>query len=196
MREARLKRRTNETDIEIFLKIDGEGLLTGKTGCGFFDHMLNSLCRHGGFDIDIKCKGDFEVDYHHTVEDVGITLGSCFFEALRDCAGITRFANASIPMDEAVVMSSIDVGGRGGYYSSVKIPTEKIGEFDTELVNEFFTAFCKNSGITLHLNSLCGTNSHHIVEAAFKAFAVALKGAVKKDERFGDRIPSTKGTLK
>lgn len=196
MREAETKRKTNETDTTLRLVLEGTGEYEISTGCGFLDHMLELLARHGSFDLKVKCIGDTDVDYHHTVEDVGASLGLAFSKALGDCRGITRYGSILLPMDEALVSVALDISGRGGFYGDLKIPSYRVGDFDTELAGEFFSAFSRTSKITLHINTLNGTNSHHIIEAAFKGFARALKQAVAIDKDSLNRIPSTKGMLK
>ena len=195
MIKAEIVRKTNETDIKLRLVLDGRGDNNIDTGCGFLNHMLELFSRHGSFDLEIYCKGDTEVDYHHTVEDVGIVLGAAFKEALGDRKGITRYGDATIPMDEALIMSAADISGRGYLGYGLMIPSTRVGEFDTELVEEFWQAFVRTSEITFHLRQLCGTNSHHIIEGAFKSAARSLKTAVSIDEANKDRVPSTKGVL-
>lgn len=195
MREAQIKRKTAETDIELSLNLDGIGKSECDTLCPFFDHMMTLFARHGRFDISLRCKGDIKVDYHHTVEDVAICLGQAFNKALGDKRGINRYGDALLPMDEALVLSAADISGRGGYYSDVLVPTEKVGDFDTELFKEFFTAFAREAGITLHIRLLTGENSHHIIEGAFKSVARSLKTAVSIQEGYENEIPSTKGVL-
>lgn len=192
MREATLNRKTNETDIQLTFSIDGNGNSDINSGSGFFDHMLTLFAKHGSFDLRLSCVGDTLVDYHHSVEDIGIVLGDAFKSAVGDCKGIRRYGSLLLPMDEALVLCAVDVSGRSYLSFKLPIPTQKVGDFDTELVNEFFTAFCRQAGITLHLKLIDGTNSHHIIECAFKAFARALRQAV---EIIGDQIPSTKGIL-
>ena len=186
MRTASVARKTNETDIRLSLNLDGTGKSTVESGVGFLDHMLTLLARHGGLDLDVTCHGDTQVDDHHSVEDIGIAMGDAFAQALGDKRGINRYASLHLPMDEA---------GRGGYYDGLEIPTEKIGTFDTQLVYEFMEGFAKHAGLTLHLRQVCGRNSHHIVEGAFKALGRALRQAVAIDPRFETEIPSTKGML-
>ena len=195
MRTSTIERNTLETQIALTVNLDGTGTADIKTGCGFLDHMLTLFARHGDFDLTVKCQGDTEVDYHHTVEDIGIALGEAFSQALGDKRGITRYASLHLPMDEALVLCAVDLSGRGGYYDGLDIPTEKIGSFDTQLVYEFMEAFATNARLTLHLRTVCGRNSHHIVEGAFKALGRALRQAVTVEERFKDEIPSTKGML-
>lgn len=195
MREAIINRKTNETDISMTLNLDGSGKSDIKTGCGFMDHMLTLFAKHGRFDLKLKCAGDTEVDYHHTAEDIGIVLGSGFAQALKDMRGITRYGSTILPMDEALILAAIDISGRYHLSYGLDIPSEKIGDFDSELIREFFEALVREAKITLHIKQLDGYNSHHIAEGAFKAFARALKQAVAIDSQFKDEIPSTKGTL-
>lgn len=195
MRKSDIERKTAETDIKISLTLDGNGRSNINTGCGFLDHMLTLFASHGCFDLDIECKGDTNVDYHHSAEDIGICLGKAFAKALGDCKGINRYGSMLLPMDEALMICAADISGRSFLVYDLKIPTEKVGDFDTELVEEFMIAFSRNAGITLHLKQLSGTNSHHIIEAAFKATARALRAAVAIDEKRAGEIPSTKGTL-
>ena len=195
MRTAELNRKTTETDIAVRLDLDGNGNSEISTGCGFLDHMLTLFSKHGRFDLSVFCEGDVEVDFHHSGEDIGITLGTAFNEALGDRRGIRRYGEFTLPMDEALVQSVIDCSGRGFLSFDLEIPTEKVGDFDTELVEEFFIAFARNSGMTIHIRKISGKNSHHIIEGAFKAFARALKEAVDVDPDFSDDIPSTKGVL-
>ena len=194
-RISEIVRKTAETDISLSLNIDGSGKSEIATGCGFLDHMLTLFSKHGRFDLKINCTGDTEVDYHHTAEDVGIVLGEAFYKALGDKKGIKRYADKTIPMDEALVLCAIDISGRGYLGCDLDIPCEKIGDFDTELIKEFFAAFVRSSDITLHFKKLAGENSHHIAEGAFKAFARALGKATEIDEKYRDEIPSTKGVL-
>ncbi len=195
MRNSQINRKTAETDIKLFLELDGTGKGNINTGCGFLDHMLTLFASHGGFDLTVECKGDTNVDYHHSVEDIGICLGQALKEALGDCKGIKRYGNMMLPMDEALVLCALDVSGRAYLAYDIQIPNEKIGDFDSELVEEFFLGLVRNAGITLHLKKLDGKNSHHIAEGTFKAFARALRGAVEIDQRDADRVPSTKGVL-
>ena len=195
MRTAQIKRVTAETDISLALNLDGTGLSDCRTGCGFLDHMLTLFARHGRFDLTVTCLGDCQVDDHHTVEDIGICLGKAFAEALGDKKGITRYGNMTLPMDESLILSAVDISGRGGCYYALEIPTQKVGSFDTELCQEFFIAFARDAGITLHLRQLAGANSHHIIEGAFKSVARSLKTAVAIDRDFADEVPSTKGIL-
>ena len=195
MRNAERKRTTAETDIALSLELDGTGVSQIATGCGFLDHMLTLFARHGRFDLTVTCKGDTYVDYHHTVEDIGICLGKAFAEALGDKKGITRYGNIALPMDETLILAAVDISGRGGYYGALNIPTEKVGDFDTELCREFWLAFAANGGVTLHLRQLAGDNSHHIIEGCFKAAARALRAAVRIDPECAGEVPSTKGML-
>ena len=195
MRTAEIKRKTAETDIALTLNLDGEGRAECNTGCGFLNHMLTLLAKHARFDLTVTCKGDTDVDDHHTVEDIGIALGQALAKALGEKRGIRRYGDALLPMDEALLLSAVDVSGRGGFYGELNIPTEKVGTFDTELCREFFIALARDAGITLHIRQLAGENSHHIIEGAFKALARALAVAVSVDERFAGDIPSTKGML-
>lgn len=195
MRTAEIARKTAETDIRVSLELDGRGSSECRTGCGFLDHMLTLFSRHGRFDLTVICQGDTEVDYHHTVEDVGICMGKAFARAMGDKRGIVRYGSILLPMDEALLGAAVDVSGRGEYYDALKIPTEKVGDFDTELCREFWKAFARDAGVTLHLHQLAGENSHHIIEGSFKAAARSLKAALAIDEAFADDIPSTKGSL-
>lgn len=195
MRTAEIKRTTAETDIFLSLNLDGAGVSDCRTGCGFLDHMLTLLARHGRFDLTVKCKGDTQVDYHHTAEDIGICLGKAFAQAIGDKKGITRYGSTTLPMDEALILSAVDISGRGGCYYSLEIPTQKVGDYDTELDQEFWIAFAQNAGITLHIRQLAGRNSHHIIEGAFKSVARSLKAAVAIDACFANEVPSTKGML-
>ena len=195
MRSAQIARVTGETDITLSLTLDGTGKSEIDTGCGFLDHMLTLFARHGRFDLTVKCKGDTNVDDHHTVEDIGICLGEAFRTALGDCRGILRYGDIILPMDEALILSAVDISGRSLLSYRLEIPTEKVGTFDTELCEEFFLAFVRKSEITLHLRQLDGTNSHHIIEGAFKAAGRAFKAAVAINPEAADEIPSTKGVL-
>lgn len=195
MRNATLQRNTNETQISLELELDGTGLANIKTGCGFLNHMLTLFASHGRFNLTLQCNGDVDVDFHHTTEDIAIVLGRAFAQALGNCGGITRYGSFMLPMDEALVLSAIDISGRPLLCYALTLPTEKIGEFDSELIEEFFTAFARSLGATIHLRQLAGSNSHHIAEAAFKGFARALAMAVAIDETAGGKIPSTKGTI-
>lgn len=195
MRTAEISRKTAETDISLKLNIDGKGESNINTGCGFLDHMLTLFAKHGRFDLDITCKGDTQVDFHHTAEDIGITLGQAFRTALGDKKGIIRYGSMILPMDEALILSAVDFSGRSCLVYGLQIPTEKVGVFDTELVEEFWLGFVRNGEVTLHIKQLDGTNSHHIIEGAFKSVARSIKAAVKIDPEFSDEIMSTKGVL-
>src|SRR5688572_12178234 len=194
-RRASVKRTTKETDIEVAVDLDGKGVSDVATGIGFFDHMLDLLARHSRMDIAVKAKGDLHIDHHHTTEDVGIALGQAVKQALGDLKGITRYADVHVPMDEALSRVAIDVSGRPMLVFKVNFVRDKIGTFDTELVNEWFQAFAMNAGITLHVETLYGTNDHHIAESCFKSLARALRTAVAIDPRAAGEVPSTKGTL-
>ena len=195
MRTSTISRKTAETDINLTLCLDGTGCADIRTGCGFLDHMLTLFARHGSFDLSVSCIGDTQVDDHHTVEDVAICMGKAFSKALGDGAGICRYGSMILPMDEALILSAVDVSGRDLLSYRLEIPTQKVGTFDTELVEEFWLAFVRHAGITLHLRQLDGKNSHHIIEGAFKATARALAMAVAMDEKNEGRVPSTKGVL-
>ncbi len=190
-----MTRNSKETQIEISLNLDGTGEYDIHTGSGFLDHMLELFARHGRFDLSIKCVGDTHIDYHHTTEDIAMVLGDAFQTALGDRKGICRYGEISIPMDEAMVMAVVDLSGRSYVVNNLQIPTEKVGNFDTELINEFMVAFSRKSKSNIHFYQFAGTNSHHIIEAAFKALARSLRKAVSIDEEFKDEIPSTKGIL-
>ena len=195
MRTSEIIRKTAETDISLTLNLDGTGKSTIATGCGFLDHMLTLFARHGRFDLDVACNGDTYVDDHHTVEDIGIALGKAFEMALGDKRGIIRYGDTVLPMDEALILTAVDISGRGYLGYDLQIPTEKVGSFDTELVEEFWLAFTRNAGVTLHIRQMAGRNSHHIIEGAFKSAARSLRQAVAIDQGFADEIPSTKGVL-
>ena len=195
MRTAKINRQTAETNIALTLNLDGSGESEIQTGCGFLDHMLTLFAKHGRFDLSVCCKGDTYVDDHHTVEDIGICLGQAFSNALSDKKGIRRYGNMILPMDESLILSAVDLSGRGYLGLALQIPTEKVGTFDTELVEEFFLAFIRNAQCTLHIRQLAGSNSHHIIEGTFKSVARSLKEAVSIDDAFADEIPSTKGVL-
>ena len=195
MRTAEINRKTNETDIALKLNIDGKGDSRINSGCGFLDHMLTLLSRHARFDLELNCKGDTEVDYHHTAEDIGIALGEALSKALGDKRGITRYGSFILPMDETLILSAVDISGRSHLEYDLEIPSQKVGDFDTELAEEFFYGFVRKAEITLHIKKLNGTNSHHIIEGAFKSVARSLKAAVAVDEAFKNEIPSTKGVL-
>ena len=195
MRTAKIERKTAETDISLTLNLDGKGESTISTGCGFMDHMLTLFAKHGRFDLTVSCKGDTYVDDHHTVEDIGIALGQAFTQALGDKKGICRYGDTTLAMDESLILSSVDLSGRACLGYALQIPTEKVGTFDTELVEEFFLGFVRNAFMTLHIRQLCGSNSHHIIEGTFKSVARSMKKAVAIDAAFADDVPSTKGVL-
>ena len=195
MRKSEIIRKTAETDITLTLNLDGSGKSEIATGCGFLDHMLTLFAAHGKFDLTVACKGDTYVDDHHTVEDVGICIGQAFAQALGDKRGITRYGNFILPMDEALILSAVDLSGRSYLGYQLEIPTFKIGTFDTELVEEFFLGFVRNCPMSLHIRKMAGSNSHHIAEGAFKSVARSLKAAVAIDAAAADTIPSTKGVL-
>ncbi len=195
MRVAELSRTTAETDIRLRLELDGTGLSQIATGCGFLDHMLTLFARHGRFDLSVQCKGDTYVDDHHTVEDIGICLGDAFAQALNDKRGVVRYGSTLLPMDEALILTAVDLSGRGMLCYDLHIPTQKVGTFDTELTEEFFIALARRGDMTLHVRQLAGNNSHHIIEGAFKSLARSLAAAVAIDPRFSHEIPSTKGVL-
>ena len=195
MRKGAVERRTKETSIEVELDLDGRGVSDVSTGVGFFDHMLDQLARHSLIDITVRAEGDRHIDDHHTVEDVGIALGQALVRALGDKKGLARYADCLLPMDETLTRVAVDVSGRPFLVFHTEFPTEKIGEFDTQLVREFFQAFAGNGGLTLHVETLYGTNSHHIAESCFKGVARALKAAVAIDPRQAGSVPSTKGAL-
>ncbi len=195
MREAAISRKTAETDISIRLELDGKGEGNIRSGVGFLDHMLTLFAKHGRFDLVLTCTGDTSVDDHHSAEDIGIALGTAFRQALGERRGIIRYADTTLPMDDALILSAVDISGRGRLCCSLDIPTQKVGGFDTELVEEFWWAFAANAGITLHIRQLDGRNSHHIIEGVFKSVARSLRSAVAIDAAFADEIPSTKGVL-
>lgn len=195
MRSAQIERKTAETDVRLTLSLDGTGRAQINTGVGFLDHMLTLFAAHGRFDLSVSCEGDTQVDDHHSVEDVGIALGDAVAQALGEKRGIRRYGSMLLPMDEALVLCAVDLSGRCCLRMQAAFPSQKIGTFDTELVEEFFMAFSRHAGATLHLRQLDGTNSHHIAEAMFKAFARALSEAVSLDARLAGEIPSTKGAL-
>ena len=195
MRGAEIIRRTGETDIRIRLDLDGKGFCEIDTGVGFLDHMLELFARHGRFDLEVTCKGDTRVDDHHSVEDIGIALGQAFDRALGDRKGIVRYGQMILPMDESLILSAADLSGRGLLVYDLRIPTEKVGTFDTELTEEFFRALSHNMRCTLHIRQLAGSNSHHIIEGAFKSVARSLRAAVRVDPECAEEIPSTKGVL-
>ena len=195
MRTAKIARKTNETEISVSINLDGTGAHGMKTGVGFFDHMLDQLSRHSLIDMDVSCKGDLHIDFHHTVEDVGIALGQAIKEALGDKKGIRRYASCDLPMDGTLTRAALDVSGRAFLVFKAEFSQNKIGEIDTELFREFFQAFAINAGITLHIENFYFDNNHHLAESMFKAVARALRDAVEIDPRAADRVPSTKGTL-
>ena len=195
MRTSAIERKTAETSIGLTLNLDGAGNSTINTGIGFLDHMLTLFAAHGRFDLVISCNGDTQVDDHHSAEDIGICLGSAFYDALGAKKGITRYASTMLPMDESLILTAIDISGRSCLCYDVTYPTEKIGNFDTELIEEFLQAFVRNCPMSLHVKKLAGSNSHHIAEGVFKSLARSLKGAVAIDPALGDEIPSTKGVL-
>ena len=195
MRIAKIDRKTAETDISLSLNLDGTGTAKIDTGCGFLDHMLTLFAHHSGFDLEVKCKGDTDVDFHHTVEDIGIVLGDALAEALGDKKGITRYGSFILPMDETLIMTAIDISGRGHLSYGLEIPAARVGQFDTELVQEFFISLTRRANITLHIRQLAGFNTHHIIEGAFKSVARSLGIAAKIDPNKADAIPSTKGVL-
>ena len=195
MRTAEIYRRTAETEIALTLDLDGSGKSEINSGVGFLDHMLTLFARHGRFDLTLTCKGDTWVDDHHSVEDIGIALGQAFARALGDKRGITRYGSCILPMDEALILSAVDLSGRAYLGYDLRIPTPRVGTFDTELTEEFFWAFVRNAQCTLHLRKMAGKNSHHIIEGAFKSASRALRAAVRIEEAYRDEIPSTKGVL-
>lgn len=195
MRTSIIKRKTAETDIALKINLDGKGNSKIKTGCGFLDHMLTLFAKHGCFDLEVKCVGDKNVDFHHTTEDIAICLGQAFDKALGSKKGINRYADIILPMDEALIMCAVDISGRSFLVKEFDIKANKVGDFDTELVEEFLIAFVSNANLTLHVRQLSGSNAHHIIEGTFKALARTLKKAVQIDEQNKDSIPSTKGVL-
>jgi len=195
MREAHIVRKTAETDIELTLNLDGSGRADVRCGCGFLTHMLTLFARHGRFDLTLRCEGDTEVDDHHTVEDIGIALGDAFAAALGERRGVVRYGSVILPMDEALILTAVDLSGRAHLTWEAPIPTEKVGSFDTELGEEFFLGFVRHAAVTLHVRELSGTNSHHILEGIFKSAARSLRAAVALDPACADEIPSTKGVL-
>lgn len=195
MRNAEISRKTAETEILLSLNLDGKGNSEINSGCGFLDHMLTLFSKHAKFDLNINCKGDTYVDYHHTTEDIAIALGKAFKSALADKKGIERYADTCLPMDECLILSAADISGRGVLRYTVNIPAQKVGDFDTELCEEFWQGFVREAGIALHIRLLDGTNSHHIIEGIFKSVARTLRKAVSVDSKFSDEIPSTKGVL-
>ncbi len=195
MRVSEIKRKTLETDVSIKLSLDGQGTYKINTGCGFLDHMLALFAAHSGYDLEVSCKGDTEVDYHHTVEDVAICLGDAFLEALGDKCGIYRFGDIILPMDETLILAAVDISGREYLGFDAQIPAYKVGDFDTELCEEFFCAFVRRARLTLHIKKLAGTNSHHIIEGIFKGAARALAKATAINPSAKGKLPSTKGAL-
>lgn len=195
MRYSEIKRKTAETDISLRLDLDGEGKSNINSGCGFLDHMMTLFAKHAHYDLDINCKGDVEVDYHHTVEDIGICLGKAFLEALGDKRGITRYGDIILPMDETLIMCAVDISGRDYLGFALDIPAYRVGDFDTELCEEFMLAFVREAKLTLHIRQLAGKNSHHIIEGTYKALGRTLAKATAVDPRFKDEIPSTKGVI-
>ena len=195
MRTANISRKTAETDVSVSLTLEGAGRGAIDTGVGFLDHMLTLLCKHGKFDLDVKCVGDTDVDDHHSVEDIGICMGDALAQALGDCRGITRYADCFLPMDESLVLVAVDISGRGSLTLDLPLPAQKVGTFDTELVEEFLTGFARHAGITLHVRLIAGKNTHHIIEAAFKGIGRVLRRAVAVDPEFASEIPSSKGVL-
>ena len=195
MRHAEIIRTTGETDINLKLLLDGSGRSVINSGVGFLDHMLTLFAKHGRFDLEVKCAGDTQVDFHHTVEDIGIALGQAFAKALGDKRGIKRYADTVLPMDEALILTAVDVSGRGLCCYDAATTSQKVGDFDTELSSEFWFAFAREAGVTLHIRKLAGANSHHIIEGVFKSAARSLRAAVTIDKEFVDEIPSTKGLL-
>ncbi len=195
MRTANINRKTAETDISLSLNLDGSGIAKIESGIGFLDHMLTLFAKHSRFDISLKCTGDVNVDYHHSTEDIGIVLGMAIWEALGEKRGINRYGSMLLPMDESLIMSAVDLSGRSHLEYGLEIPSQKVGDFDTELIEEFWLAFVRNADCTLHIKQLSGKNSHHIIEGAFKSVARSLKTAVSIDAAFAEEIPSTKGVL-
>lgn len=195
MRVSEIKRKTAETDISLTLSLDGTGAAKVNTGCGFLDHMLTLFAKHAHYDLTVSCTGDTYVDYHHTAEDVGICLGKAFLEALGDKKGINRYGDKILPMDEALILSAVDISGRDYLGYALDIPAAKVGDFDTELCEEFWIAFVREAKITLHIRSLAGKNSHHIIEGAFKSVARSLSCATEINAKFANDIPSTKGVI-
>lgn len=195
MRTANIARKTGETDIQLKLCLDGKGVGEIDSGCGFLDHMLTLFAKHAGYDLSVSCKGDIHVDYHHTTEDIGIALGKAFYEALGDKKGITRYGDIILPMDETLIMAAVDISGRDYVAFNLQLPAPKVGDFDTELCEEFWLAFTREAKITLHVSQLTGKNAHHIIEGVFKGVARALGKATAIDKNRADEIPSTKGVL-
>lgn len=195
MRISEISRKTNETDITLKINLDGKGVSNIDTGCGFMNHMLTLFSSHGRFDLDLKCVGDIDVDYHHSVEDIGIALGEAFSDALQDKKGINRYGDNFLSMDESLILTSVDFSGRSSLSFDLGTLTEKVGDFDTELIEEFFLGFVRNANCALHVRKLSGKNTHHIIEGAFKSFGRSLRDAVKINKDFENEIPSTKGVL-
>ncbi len=195
MRTATAARKTSETDVQLTINIDGSGISDINTGVGFLDHMLSLFSRHGSFDLTVECGGDTRIDDHHSVEDVGICLGSAFSAALGDMGGISRYAHSITPMDESLVMTAVDISGRAYLSFHAELPSQKVGSFDTELVKEFFLAFVRKANVTLHVKQLAGENTHHIIEAIFKSIARTLREAAAIDVKQNGTVPSTKGVL-
>ena len=195
MRKAGIDRKTAETDISLALDLDGNGRSDIQSGLGFLDHMLTLFAKHGRFDLTLKCTGDTQVDGHHSAEDIGICLGQAFREALGDKKGIVRYGDTTLPMDEALILTAVDISGRAYLACDLNIPAQKVGDFDTELVAEFWAAFVRSAACTLHIRQLAGMNSHHIIEGVFKSAARTLRKACALDPALGDEVPSTKGTL-
>ena len=195
MRRAVIERKTAETDISLTLTLEGKGVSRVDTGCGFMDHMLTLFARHGRFDLDVKCNGDVRVDYHHTVEDLGIVLGSAFAEALGDKRGVNRYGSCILPMDEALILTAADLSGRAYLGFELPLACQKVGDFDTELVKEFFLGFVRSAACTLHIRELAGENTHHVIEGTFKSFGRTMRTAVTMDPEAEGEIPSTKGVL-
>ena len=195
MRTAAIERKTAETDIRLTLTLEGAGLSDVDTPCGFMDHMLTLFARHGRFDLAVKCTGDANVDYHHTVEDLGIVLGAAFARALGDKRGVNRYGSCILPMDEALILTAADLSGRAYLRYELPLTAQKVGTFDTELVKEFFLGFTRSALVTLHIRELAGENTHHVIEGTFKSFARAMRAAVAMDPEAADEIPSTKGLL-
>ena len=195
MRKASIDRKTAETDISLTLDLDGSGMSDIQSGLGFLDHMLTLFARHGRFDLTLRCQGDTQVDGHHSAEDIGICLGQAFREALGDKKGIVRYGDTTLPMDEALILTAADISGRAYLACDLNIPAQKVGDFDTELVAEFWAAFVRSAALTLHIRQLAGLNSHHIIEGVFKSAARTLRKACALDPALGDEVPSTKGTL-
>ena len=195
MRRKKIVRDTKETQIVLALEVDGTGAYEINTGCGFLNHMLELFARHGRFDLAVDCKGDTHVDFHHTTEDIGIALGAAFRQALGDKRGIYRYGSMLLPMDEALILTAVDISGRTSVNFDFDIPAQKVGDFDTELVKEFILAFARELGLTIHVRMLAGENTHHIIEGVFKSIARALRQACAIEKEYADEIPSTKGVL-